>query len=323
LTDLLRWNGGDIRALLTGPAALIQGDVPNTVAVAGQTSAMLSFVFGSGLAVNLSKSPAATSTAPSGVADLVTEIWQANSGEDSSKIALRKITATDGSVSWVVSIPGTKLWQVDNPPNPFDLATNLKAAGGQVNAVGAGVTAALADAGAKPGQPVLLAGHSQGGIVAAQLASDPAFTSAFTVAGVLTVGSPIAGLRPTPSTTVLSLEHTQDLVPALAGEINPAGRNHTTVSRDLSKADQPELREAAEDPAGVESHWIGRYVNTGELVDASDDPSIRSWLDDMKPMMDQDASVELVEYDIRRKSEWETKYKVDRGIGVTAPVPGG
>src|SRR5436190_30255 len=74
-----------------------------------------------------------------------------------------------------------------------------------------GVRSALAAAGAGAGEPVLLVGHSLGGMVAAELARDPQLT----VAGVVTAGSPV-GATPE-GIPVLSLENRGDVVPLLSG----------------------------------------------------------------------------------------------------------
>ena len=73
----------------------------------------------------------------------------------------------------------------------------------------------MRDAGIGSDEPVLLVGHSQGGIEAAWIASH---SSEFSVTQVVTAGSPIAVLGDYPAgTQVLSLEHHGDVVPLLDG----------------------------------------------------------------------------------------------------------
>ena len=90
--------------------------------------------------------------------------------------------------AWVVEIPGTQDWWPLPGPNPFDLTGDVASLAGRATAAGEVVATALAAAGARTGEPVLLAGHSLGGMVAAGLAADPSFRSRFTVTHVLTAG---------------------------------------------------------------------------------------------------------------------------------------
>ena len=99
----------------------------------------------------------------------------------------------------------------------------------------AGVAAALDLARSRAGRaaaddPVLLVGHSQGGILAAALASDPAFTRDHRVTHVVTSGAPV-GLFPVPARVrVLSVEHADDPVPRLDLTPNPEHATWLTVS---------------------------------------------------------------------------------------------
>lgn len=133
--------------------------------------------------------------------------------------------------SWSVVIRGTQKWGVGGS-NPQDMLTNLQGVGGlssdQVRAVEAG----LEMVGAAPGEPVEFVGHSQGGIVAAQLAADEGVLARHRVVSVLTAGSPTAGARLGPGVAALHLENTRDLVPSLDGLANPAAPGRLTVHFD-------------------------------------------------------------------------------------------
>jgi pimeloyl-ACP methyl ester carboxylesterase len=93
------------------------------------------------------------------------------------------------------------------------------------------VFAALADAGVGPHVPVLLVGHSEGGIVAVNAARDAAASGRFRVTHVVTAGSPVGTIAAdVPSgVQVLALENTADVVPGLDGVPNPDLTNVTTV----------------------------------------------------------------------------------------------
>ena len=58
---------------------------------------------------------------------------------------------------------------------------------------------AMNAAGIAPGEAVEFAGHSQGGIMAAQLAADPGVRARYNVVSVVTAGSPTATIAPSDS----------------------------------------------------------------------------------------------------------------------------
>ena len=79
-----------------------------------------------------------------------------------------------------------------------------------------------------------LIGHSQGGIVAATLASD--WAEEYTIEHVVTAGSPVAN-HPIPQRTwVTSVEIDDELVAALDGAANPVTDNWLTVQGHVSPA---------------------------------------------------------------------------------------
>ena len=122
---------------------------------------------------------------------------------------------------------------------------------------------AMAQAGIGPDDPVLIVGHSQGGMEAvAILASD----SGFHVTDVVTAGSPTAQVPDLPAGShVLSLEQHGDLVPLLDGEPNQPSVEQTTVVVD------------AHPGAGIETHHdYEAYIDGAAAVDASSHPSIVS-----------------------------------------------
>jgi alpha-beta hydrolase superfamily lysophospholipase len=182
--------------------------------------------------------------------------------------------------------------------DPLDMSSNLRAIAGDTSAVGLAVAAALRDAGVRRGEPLLLTGHSQGGLVAASLAANPSFNSTYTVKGVLTAGSPVANIPVLPHIQVLSLEHVQDVIPTLEGAANPAGKNHTTVIRDLRKSDIPEIRRNATDQDVA--HSAPTYAQTAALADRFGDHSIEVWKAAVAPTMDSRSKAVQTIYSMRR-----------------------
>ncbi len=195
---------------------------------------------------------------PRGLADLLA---LADGGGDGQRLVrVERLTGPEGP-SWVVGIPGTRTWQRQPGADPYDLTTNLQTVAGRPSAVESGVLVALRQAGVRPGEPVMLVGHSQGGLVAARLARDvPA--SQLTITHVVTVGSPVAGIPPPPHVQLLSLEHEEDLVPTLDGAANPAAAQWLTAR----------LPAPVPDP-----HQLVGYRRSAEVLDGMDAPQLTSW----------------------------------------------
>jgi hypothetical protein len=191
-------------------------------------------------------------------------------------VAVTRLDHPDGTRSWLVAVPGTEEGTVGGP-NPLDMQSNLELLAGQSAAASELTVGAMEQAGIAPGEPVMLAGHSQGGMTAMALAGSVAVTSRFAITHVLTAGSPVAGMSAQPGVEVLHVEHTTDVIPALDGRPNPDTRDRTTVRRDLSVSDDPTERAAR--LSFVDAHDVALYVRTVDLVDASagHDASINAW----------------------------------------------
>jgi hypothetical protein len=194
------------------------------------------------------------------VADLVA----AGEGLDGGRVRVVEVVRGDGGSAWVVVVPGTQDWSPHPGANPFDLTTDVRAVTGDATLAAAGVAAALevarsrAGARATDADPVLLVGHSQGGILAAALASDPAFTRRHRVTHVVTSGSPV-GLFPVPSTTrVLSVERGDDPVPRLDLTPNPARPSWVTVRTPWDGV-----------PVDVRTHRLEGYVDVLRVAEAA------------------------------------------------------
>lgn len=197
------------------------------------------------------------------------------SGGTPGTVGIERIERPGGGRSWVVAIPGMQGAGMGFGPNPMDMGTNLRLMARTADDGTELVVRALEQAGVRPGEPLLLAGHSQGGMVAMALAGSAAFTASYTVAAVLTAGSPTATQALGAATPVLHLEHRQDLVPALDGRPSPAGPNRTSAVRDLRASSDPVDRLAGHDPGAA--HEIATYVRTATAVSATGAPSVRGW----------------------------------------------
>jgi pimeloyl-ACP methyl ester carboxylesterase len=132
-----------------------------------------------------------------------------------------------------------------------------------------GLTRALTLAGVRPGEPVMLVGHSQGGLIAVNAARDAVRGGEFNVTHVVTAGAPvglIVGAVPS-SVQVLALENSQDVVPHVDGVMNPDLPNVTTAAA-----------RSGDGTVGGDHRVDTAYVPLAAAVEASGDGSIRDFL---------------------------------------------
>jgi hypothetical protein len=224
--------------------------------------------------------PRPGAAAPSSLRDLAADQRNVGDGEQyAGHVRVIEVPQPRGS-AWVVEISGTQAWDPGAGDNPFDVTTDVRSMAQQATVLADGVQQALGQAQAastgaagplssgRESPPVMLVGHSLGGIAAAGLASSPAFTAEHRVTHVVTLGAPVARM-PVPATThVLSLEHTRDAVPRLDGQPNPDRATWVTVTRDPVDDGIDRVSQA---------HDLGGYEKTAALVDGSTDPSVAGW----------------------------------------------
>jgi hypothetical protein len=168
--------------------------------------------------------------APRTLSDLILDLADRNQGRP-GEISVSFVTGTDGVRRAIVDIPGTKSWNPAPVADVTSVGTDILAIAGHDTSYERGVFAALADAGVRPDVPVLLVGHSEGGIVAVNAARDAATSGRFHITHVVTAGSPVGSLaaKLPSSVQLLALENTADVVPALDDMPNPDRVNVTTV----------------------------------------------------------------------------------------------
>ncbi|MDT0214153.1 hypothetical protein Q9R29_09660 [Rothia sp. ARF10] len=213
-----------------------------------------------------------------------------------------EVPAADGTRTWVVQVPGTHGGWAEGDPVPMDWPANVAL---MLHATSASKVAteralSMAQAGrASPRDRVILIGHSQGGIVAAALASDPAFARRHRVTHVVAAGSPIDDF-PVPDTTqVLSLQHRTDPVHALDLSPPPDRRSWTTV-----EASAP-IPTPAHLTAGA--HALSAYRSTAAAVDRSDDVSLRAWRASLAPALATAPGARPVVHEFRSERRWQNR----------------
>lgn len=201
-------------------------------------------------------------------------------GADATTIDVKKVIGPDGTEHWVVSLPSTQDWTGgagalnDRDSNVALMLDNPAFRGVYERAV----LQAMSDAGVPPGGDVVLTGFSQGGIMAANLASDRTFP--YNTVGVVTNGSPVDSFDVPPHIPVYAFQHATDVVPTLDG--NAFGSTPDNVHRVVLPGPVSPL-EAHNNSAYTESvrQWEQQYaavngspppgidVFTGEVVDHS------------------------------------------------------
>lgn len=186
----------------------------------------------------------------------------------------------------VVYLPATQTGSRGGGPNPADMETNLRAVGGQRTAVTVGAVAAMRDAGVQPDDEVAFVGFSQGGLSAEQLAGDPEVAAMCDPRVVLTAGSPTATVPMPDGVVALSLEHGGDPMAALDGAANPDEAGWTTVRA----------------PTDGPVHDSGSYGSTGDLVAASDDPSLVAYGAALAPFLATGATTTSSTYRLVRET---------------------
>ena len=137
-------------------------------------------------------------------------------GAESSAIDIKLLRAPDGTEHWVVSLPSTQEWldlggegAMNDGKNNLPLLFDSPAKTQYERAV----LRAMREAGMSPGDPVVFTGFSQGGIMAANLASDPGLP--YRPIGVVTNGAPIDTFDIPPNVPVVSFQHETDPVARL------------------------------------------------------------------------------------------------------------
>ncbi|WP_146820072.1 hypothetical protein [Actinotalea fermentans] len=211
--------------------------------------------------------------APEGIGDVMHRVAELGDAPG-PVVGVQRLDHPDGSTGWVVSVPGMRSGAVVPGVDPMDNATNAALMAGLPDAMTDGVEEAMLRAGVGPQDPVLLAGYSQGGMVATRLATS--LQGTFTIEAVLTAGSPVGSMPVPAGVTALHLEHAQDWVPALDGAPNPDAVNRTTVVRTLPGGGAAVAgTQLGLTPAGLgQAHSAWEYAGTAAEVERLADPSV-------------------------------------------------
>jgi hypothetical protein len=179
-------------------------------------------------------------------------------------IAVQRVIGGDGVPRYVVVLSGMR--QIATSADPEDLLGAAAALAGTTTNYTRCVVQALDAAHVAHGAQVVLVGHSEGGIVAMDLAGDPTFNGTRVhVAQVVAAGAPISSkdVVAGSGTRVLSIENVHDIVTHLDA-VDP-GLTHQTV-------DRLTYRFARDERDVVRSHDVLLYARQATVLADSPNP---------------------------------------------------
>lgn len=258
--------------------------------LAGVVGAAADRVAGSGLDVRQvttapDGTPLPTIAAPGTVEQALRQVPLARAPGPGS-VAVQRL-GTGDSARYVVTVPGTEQWAPFGSldfSDPLDLRSDLELVAGQPNAVVDEVAAAMAGAGIPADAPVVVVGHSLGGIAAARVVSDPALRSRYTFAAVVTAGSPVGRIDVPASTLALHVENPKEGVSGTDGAPNPATPTRVTVSAGLDDdVVAASGRDGAKGP-----HDVATHADVLAEARAEGDPALDRVLDRVDALLGDD-----------------------------------
>lgn len=196
---------------------------------------------------------------PAGFADLADRI---PTTADGGQVRIERY-GDSAHPSWLVYIGGTLEWSPTGSTEPWDMTSNVAAVADQEAGSYRAVLQALQAAGVQPGDPVVPVAHSQGGLIAAELAA----RGDINAVGMVTFGAPAGQVAVPAEVPAIAVEHTDDIIPALGGTAaDDDGR--TYVRRQLFAAADVPVDEA------LPAHQLVGYRETAGLLDASAEPRL-------------------------------------------------
>jgi hypothetical protein len=184
----------------------------------------------------------------------------------------------------VAYLPGTAEWNPFANEKAFDLRSDVQLnADVEKSASYRAADAALNAFGVTGKDRVVVVGYSQGGMVGTELAQHRG-----NVVGLVTIGSPIANQSLPKDLNVISLEHSNDVVPALSGKTNPIEVNWATASRHVELLPGETI---------LKAHQMDQYQETAALADQSTDTGLVRMKTRLLGLLDNAKQLEVREYE--------------------------
>lgn len=175
-----------------------------------------------------------------------------------------------------------------NGTEPWDMTSNVTGVAELPAGSYRAIEEAMADAGVTADSPIVITGYSQGALVASLLAA----SGDYNVQAVVTFGAPAGQVVIPAEVPVLTIRHSDDIVPATGGyDVND---HAIIVEREVFAG-----RELPNDFA-VPAHQFPEYQETAALVDRAQSAKLRRALDDLAAFGDGATSVETSTYRAER-----------------------
>lgn len=190
-----------------------------------------------------------------------------------------------------VYLGGTKDLGLIAGTEPWDMTSNVNALSlGDAGSYRA-AEQAMRLAGIEAESPVQFVGHSQGGLIAAALAS----SGDYNARGLFTVGGVVSQALVPEGVPWVAIEHTDDLIPALGG--NRSGTDAVLVRREVFAG------ETVPQEVPLPAHEVTRYRQTAAMLDRSDDGRSGRVLDRLNSLAEGGVEVTTTRYFARRLPE--------------------
>lgn len=200
---------------------------------------------------------------PSGIADRLRRV------PEGDQVRIERYSAPGRTTRWIVYIDPTETFTPKPTAEPWDLTSNVDGVAAHSAGAFRATEAAMRDAGVADGDPVAFVGFSQGGLIAGMLAG----SGHWNAQGLETFGGPVGNIPMPPDLAGMTVRHTDDFVPALAGPDLPSDR--LLVEQRAFVGEIP-THEAA--PA----HQRDSYERTATAIDDARAPEIRAQLEAMR-----------------------------------------
>lgn len=223
-----------------------------------------------------------TASAPTSLRDVVTRIPSGSGGG----IRVERYAMPQGGHRFALYVTGTRLIG-GGGDDVFDMGSNLNLYSGRDAESLAAARIALERAGAKPGDTVLLAGHSQGAMAVSRLALE----GDYDVAAMIGFGNPVqADLGP--GTFQVDVRHSDDPVSALA----MGGHDATIGAPGSFVAERSVDPMPSFDDLTAQVHHLDAYIESAGQLDESTDPRLDG-VRERLAAFDGAASVDVFVYD--------------------------
>jgi hypothetical protein len=204
----------------------------------------------------------ALNAAPTGVRDRLDSIPEVN------QVRIEKYEADGMPPRYTVYVGPTETFSPYTDDEPWDSTSNAYGVAGLQAGSFRAVELAMAEAGIRPGDEVVLTGFSQGGLVATMVAA----SGDWNVVGLETHGAPAGNIPLPPGIAGMAIRNTDDLVPALAGP---------QLEHDLMQVERRAFREGVDIPTveGAPAHQRSGYEATATAIDDADSHAIREQIE--------------------------------------------